>query len=1154
VNRPLHLQGDQRRAVEPRECVWLAASAGTGKTQVLASRVLRLLLRPDTEPSQILCLTFTKAGATEMAVRVSETLARWVRLPNRALAEELTAIGAPIDPATRERARTLFARVLDTPGGGLRIETIHAFAQYLLASFPEEAGLAPGATPMEDRERDLLSRRVLERLHRELVAGGRHDLLNAMSALSLRHGPAAVLPWLMRCAEAIELWLGPAQWTPPFADRLGRLLDMPAGADEAWAAAACSDEVFPRDALEACLKSLRNWDAATGREAVAFGEAWLAFDASARLDAIDSFFGTFLVKKDGAPKKMGSLAKADLSLPGNLQLVADAVAAVVARRQLLRLRDIAVPALELGRTFALRWDEAKRREGLVDFDDQIAMAARLLRDSAASDWIRYKLDRQFEHVLIDEAQDTNADQWRIIQALIDDFFDGLAAHDGRARTIFTVGDTKQAIFGFQGTSPRNFLSARDVVDRRMDAAAENAAEFGAPVSARRLQHCGLVESFRTAAPVLDFVDELVRSIGPGQFGLEGDYADHVGEDRPGQVVLWNLVTAEQDDEADPAEPEDADADRAGWIASHEWAVADRIADQIACWMKDGYPLVKGTARLAKPGDVMVLVRKRRELAGLIVARLYARGVPVAGVDRLRIGNPLAVKDLLAAVRFAAQPLDDLTLANLLVSPLCGWSQDELLEHGYRPPGRNLWDHLKVARHPRVMATVEHLRELLSRADFEPPLALLTWLLTGPFEGRRKLVARLGSEVGDPIEELLNAAAAFAASQTVSLQGFIRWFDAGTGEVKREAEGQGDTVRVLTVHGAKGLQAPLVILADAAIPPDTSKDLSLAETPLGGGERRQVPIPGFRKDEIVGRLADARDEAKAAAMEEHWRLLYVAMTRAEEGLFIAGSLPRSAKGGAHPDSWHARAESLFEKDEALDDPVWGARWERGSLPPRPARAGEPPVQKKVAIPDWALEPVGAEPSPPRPLAPSSLGQEDEGEPPARSDAAVAAARRGSLIHGLLERLPQTEPPLRERAGSAWLARHAADLPEAERDDMLASVLALMSDKRFAEFFGHGSLAEVPFSAVVGGKVVQGCIDRLVLSEGRVSAVDFKTTRQPPAGIAEVPAATLRQMAAYHAALKAIYPDRRVEIALLYTRTPLLVPVPEEMLDEHMPAAR
>ncbi|WP_133365181.1 double-strand break repair helicase AddA [Qipengyuania sediminis] len=1136
------LVGAQLGAVDPRDSVWLSASAGTGKTEVLSARVLRLLLEEGTEPGDILCLTFTKAGAAEMAVRVNARLASWVRMDDAALGRELAHVGASIDPATRDRARALFARVLDCPGGGLRIDTIHAFAQWLLGAFPGEAAILPGTRAIDDRERALLMDEVLT----ELIAGADAETLAAIEVMSLRHGPSGVRKWLMRCADAIELWEGPGGWQPPLRDRVTGLLGLASDVTLADCAALCGDDRFPMAALARAIAANRAWGTKTGLACAEVLERWRAGTADQRLADLDTFYGSLLTK-EGAPKCLANLAKCDAEYEATVAEIAAGIEAAADLARLVALADFLTQQLAAGRRFALMWQAAKAREGLVDFDDLIRKAASLLQDRAMADWIRYKLDRRFDHILIDEAQDTNRAQWQIIDALTEEFFAGAGASNAQVRTIFTVGDTKQAIFGFQGTSPRNFLAARDRVDERMRGLVEASRSLRAKSQPRDLQTLDLDRSFRTAAPVLEFVDRAIAAIGYAQLGLDRPPPPHIGQDRPGVVGLWDLVI---DGTSEPGEDEE-EGEAAGWLARHDRMLADCIARQVKCWFDDGFPLVKNSARRAGPGDVMVLVRKRRELAALIVARLYAHGVPVAGVDRLRLGAPLAVQDLVAALRFAVQPLDDLTLASLLVSPLIGWSQEELLAHGYRPPGRRLWHHLREAKDATVAATVETLRAIMRRADYDSPQALLHWMLTGPMDGRRRLVARLGREANDPIDELLNAANAYASAHTASLQGFLRWFDAGANdpgaELKREADAGAGQVRVMTVHGSKGLQAPIVILADTAIAPDTPDELELAEVVLGRETGRRVPIPPLRKAERAGMLASAHAGATAELMEEHWRLLYVAMTRAEEALFIAGSLgPKQAgKGEAPPDSWYAKLRPLFEA-KPLPSEIWGQERRWGALAPLPAAAPGAEASA-VALPDWALQPAPVQPRLPRPLAPSGLGEADGADPPLPPEVTAAAARRGQLIHALLERLPQVPQGDRTARAAAWLARQAPELPDEDRAEIATRALGVLAAPEFAALFGPGSLAEVPLAALVGGQVIAGTADRLLVTAEAVTVCDFKTARRPPSTPGEVPPATLRQMAAYVAALEAIYPGRAVRAVVLYTQAPRLIALPPDVME-------
>lgn len=1151
---PLH--GNQMRAVAPDETVWLSASAGTGKTQVLSSRVLRLLLTPHVDPSQILCLTFTKAGATEMAARINGTLADWVRMPDAELAQRLDAIGAAIDPDTRAHARTLFASVLDCPGGGLRIDTIHAFAQWLLAAFPHEAGLTPGTRPMEDRDRALLLRQVLADL---LVSAesdplGDPQLLTALSDLSLRMGPDDVEGYLLRCAEAREAWFGPGAWQEPMRPRIHALLGLPQDADDAALAELCADAAFDTVSLRRCLEINREWSAKTGRESAATIAAWLAGSPAERLAGLDALQAVFLTAK-GTLRSTTSLDKIDPGYAGYAENVVTAILAVAELRALLGLADRLVPALRLGRAFALAWEAAKEREGLIDFDDQIRRAAELLATPALGDWIRYKLDRRFDHILVDEAQDTNAAQWRIIDALTGDFFAGEGQRGGIMRTLFVVGDYKQAIFRFQGTSPENFEAARQRVKDALAGAAENARALPIPdrQKPRPLREYGLDRSFRTAQPVLDFVDGAIEQIGHAAFGLPDAPERHEGETRPGYVALWRPIGQQAGDFDDFEESEEGPE---GWLSRPDRQLAEKIAQQVRQWLNEngpGFTLVKGGERRAGAGDIMVLVRKRRELAGLIVARLHAAGVPVAGVDRLRLGAPLAVRDLVAALRFAAQPLDDLNLAALLVSPLVGWTQEQLLEHGYRAKHVRLWEHLRPASHPEVASAMVLLLDLLGRADYSVPQALLHWLLVGPWQGRRKLVARLGREANDPIDELLNAAGAFTVAGTPSLTGFLNWFDAGDGELKREAGSGAGLVRVMTVHGSKGLQAPIVILADATGNPASKMgvriDLADPHDP-----RRTIPLPGLRKDERAGRIAAEQARVELAEAQEHWRLLYVAMTRAEEALFIGGALASREKEPAEG-SWYARLRALFGANDWLEDPLWTARLEWGAQAPSVAvESAIADLPLPAPLPRWLYSPPVAEPRPSRPLAPSALGEDTSADPPWPPTAGMVAARRGILTHRLLERLPDVPEPERHAAGTRWLARNAAELDEADRAALLDSALAVIVHPDWAELFSSAGLAEVPIAALVGGQVVAGTIDRLLVEPQRIRIVDFKTARRPPASVEQVPVAILRQMAAYVAALEAAYPGRAVEAALLYTAVPRLLALPDDRLAPHKHALR
>lgn len=1132
--RPLPpLRGEQRRASAPDAHVWLSASAGTGKTQVLSARVFRLLLR-GVDPAAILCLTFTKAGAAEMAARVSQRLAAWVRMKDRDLFADLQALGEAADPAQRDRARTLFAKVLDAPGGGLRIQTIHGFCQSLLAAFPTEAGLVPGFRPMEAREEGVLARATLADLLVTAEREGRAGPVEAIGKLSLRLGEMGAERFLNDCARAgpalEQLPSGIQQW-------LRHALDLPSGDVEEHIRTACDDDLIDRTALEAISQLNASWATKNGLARAETISLWLAAGAEERAETLEKLHLVW-AKADGDPRSFGKgQAPVDPAYADLATRLHGRCAELLSLRVRAAYADLLAEALTVGREYARAYTATKRRGGLVDFDDLIAATIGLLDQPGIGEWVRFKLDQTTEHVLIDEAQDTNVAQWRIVRALVDEYFVGRGVYAPSVRTLFTVGDHKQAIFGFQGTDPINFRAAELHFARK---AADVRGHDRMPDDERGLpfERLSLVSSFRSTRPILQFVDAAIETLEQDALGPGVELREHASEVRgPGIVELWPpIVSGEVEEEG----PED-------WIDDAVRRNATRIARQIRGWLDQGV-MLESKGRPIRPEDIMILVKRRGEIAQLIVARLYAEGVPVAGVDRLRLNAPLAVQDLLAAIRFVLQPDDDLSLASLLVSPLIGWTQEELLDRAI-PRAGSLWRHLSD-HHRDLLAPLD---AMLARADFSTPYRFLEELLSGPLGGRKRLLARLGEEARDPIEELLSAALEFETSSTPSLQRFLDWFDRGEVEVKREAEGVLNAVRVMTAHGAKGLQAPVVILADATADPDGTRGGNLMWAPEGAS----APIPVFppRASERAGPIADIVAATAARERQEHWRLFYVAATRAEERLVIAGSLgPKYRNSGPPEQSWHVAARQAFDALGVAAPDDKGVRTFHGDPPAAavtPQQPGTTQVPVPAALPDWAREVAPPEARPPRPLAPSSIGEDEVADPPP-TPAMRAAAERGRLIHGLFERLPSVDKDVHRSVADRWLSQVGGVADLTDRTRLTDVVCGILSDDRFAALFGPGSLGEAPISAIVdGGLVIAGTVDRLLVTADRVQVVDFKTGRVAPDRLEDVPSYHVRQMAAYVAALAVIFPDRVIEAALLYTAGPRMIALPPELLSRHKP---
>jgi ATP-dependent helicase/nuclease subunit A len=600
------------------------------------------------------------------------------------------------------------------------------------------------------------------------------------------------------------------------------------------------------------------------------------------------------------------------------------------------------------------------------------------------------------------------------------------------------------------------------------------------------------------------------------------------------VELWQPFAPELDEDGDEGEE--------SWITLRARQYADALAERIRDLVTEA-PYLPSTRHALTPGDVLVLVRSRSELASLIVARLFAAGVPVAGVDRLHLHEPLAVQDLLAAIKFAVQPNDDLSLACLLVSPLIGWDQDQLRALAYGRKG-TLWRKLRqrAAEFPEAYAA---LSELLRIADFTTPAVFLETILSGPMQGRRKLYSRLGMAARDPIDELLNSALEFERSETASLDRFVAWFSRGTVDVQRDPGRRGNEVRVMTVHGAKGLEAPVVILADA-----TADPAKLGRTPItldfelgAGGD---APLLRPKKEERCPPFEERILAEEKRDLEEHWRLLYVALTRAADRLIVGGVAPKPKADGteARPaNCWHAvveRAMALLDAAPA-DHGRWGAGLVHGAAGARKGKAKtEKAVQAATVVPSWTRAPAPPESRPPRPLAPSAIAADDESAPPP-SEAMRTAALRGTWIHQLLERLPSVEPADRAAAADRWLEKSAGVSDAAMRREIVEQVCGILSDERFSTLFGDASLGEAPLAATLpDGRVIAGTVDRLLIEADRICVIDFKTGRVP-ATEAEVPNAHRAQMHAYAEALRVIFPGREISASLLYTAGPKLIHV-------------
>ncbi|MDV7340511.1 double-strand break repair helicase AddA [Terasakiella sp. A23] len=1132
----------QRKASDPRASVWVAANAGTGKTKVLTDRVLSLMVT-GTKPQHILCLTFTKAAAAEMSNRIADKLGEWSIMSDAALQAALEdLLTRPAKPEEFTLARQLFAYVLDTPGG-MQIQTIHAFCQSLLRRFPLEAEIAPHFQVMDERSAAELLKKAQDDILIDARLGRTPDLHEALRIVT-SHIHETAFPELMgalagergRLRRVLDYHGGVRKLVARLAELMElNITDTPARIIEKASEQDSFDALGLRVAIDGLLNGSKT---DRGRGEVLAG--WLNATQAERLDKFDDYANAFLTGK-GEVRKTLITKGAAAETPSAVDVLN--VEALRMMRTLTKIKAATTlqttnALLRIGKCLLDSYEKYKRGAAQLDYDDLILKTRDLLTRENVP-WVLYKLDGGIEHVLVDEAQDTNPDQWRVIEALTQEFFAGIGTHEEDSpRTIFAVGDVKQSIYSFQGADPAEFERMKNLFAEHVPQAEQDWREVPMTVS------------FRSTRAVLQAVDAIFSDPVVAQ-GVEIDDTIHHDAWRAkdgGLVEVWPAI------KPSPANPSPA------WKPPVERIQADspraRLAKLIAKRIHKML-LTKETleakGRPIEAGDVMVLVRRRSGFVEELVRALKELDVPVAGVDRMVLNEQMAVMDLVALGRFLLQPDDDLQLACVLKGPLLGMTDEDLFDLAYKRKG-SLWSSLRDRAKSDLHFHQAHsyLADLMGRTDYVRPFELFTYVLTA-LDGRKKLISRLGVEAEDPLNEFLDLALQFERSHAPALEGFLAWLETGDTEVKRDLEqASHNAVRVMTVHGAKGLQAPIVFMPDTLQAPTMGAKLFWPRDPDEEEELFIWPP----KSEYMEDLSKAEKERlNQKRDEEYRRLLYVALTRAEDRLYVCGW---ETKRAAPANCWYNLIkDGLSGVAEELDDAFLDTAEESDeSQLLRLTCAQEKEVKVETGpsqldlvqepLPDWAKSKPGMEPSPPKPLAPS---KPIEPEPATRSplgDDHGYRFKRGNIIHALLQTLPELPEDQRDGAARTYLRGANLDLSETQQEEIAAETLRVLCDEEFAEVFSPNSQAEVPIVGEVAGRVISAQVDRLLVKDDEVVVIDYKTNRPPPRTVKKVPTVYINQMKAYKQALELIYPDKPVRCVLLWTDTPKLMEIPDGML--------
>ncbi|WP_294227815.1 double-strand break repair helicase AddA [uncultured Shimia sp.] len=1109
----------QITAARPDASTWLSANAGSGKTRVLTDRVARLLLE-GVLPQHILCLTYTKAAASEMQNRLFQRLGSWAMKSDDSLQTELKDLGVVGKSASEDlkNARTLFARAIETPGG-LKIQTIHSFCASMLRRFPLEAGVSPLFSEMEDRAAVLLREEIVEQMAEGTDAPLIHDLAVHFTGASLEDLTADI------CRNADKLR------HPMSESELCSLLGLPEGYDHS----AVQADVFlggEWDLIQQLIGVLLT-GGKTDAGAATKLKSISSMDSTA-LPVLESVFLTgkgakepFCAKLDTFPTKALRTNHADLM--ERIKPLMLRVEDTRARRLALQAKDRSAALHAFAANFLTRYDSAKQHRGWLDFDDLILRARNLLNEPSVAEWVLYRLDGGIDHILVDEAQDTSPVQWQVIERLAQEFTSGSGARDDDTRTIFVVGDKKQSIYSFQGADPAEFDRMRDEFAARLQP------------TERQLQDLSLEYSFRSSPAVLNLVDKCFENHAAAGFPT-GNRHIAFNDDMPGRVDLWPVVEpvakAEKDDWFDPV-------DRLG-DTHHTVILADRIAAQIKRMITQDTIADKRDPdgaylqRKVEPGDFLILVQRRSDLFHEIIRACKLHGLPIAGADRLKVGGEMAVRDLGALLSFLATPEDDLSLATILRSPLFGWSEQALFDLAHhRAPKTYLWAALRDRgeEFPHTMAVLNDLR---ANTDFLRPYDLIERVLTR-HKGRRAFLARLGAEAEDGINALLTQALAFEKSSVPSLTGFLQWMQTDDLEIKRQMDSATNRIRVMTVHGSKGLEAPIVIM------PDTGKRLIKTDAPIvpvGGAALWNMP-----SDSAPAPLTSAREAMAEAQAAERLRLLYVAMTRAEKWLIVAaaGDLGKDGK------TWYDTIRTAMTASDAAPcqfEGGKGLRLDHGDWAGTVTASETSTVSNNTDVPEFLKTPVSAPILQSATLSPSDLGGAKAlgGEHGLDQDAAM---QRGTWLHLLLEHLPIYPQSKWQDIATSLLQDDLIDMPGGQFSDLLAEATHALTKPELTWIFDPAALAEVPVTADLGSNRLHGIIDRLVIQDDCIWAIDFKTNATVPTSANTTPDGILRQMGAYTHALEQIF-DTPIKTAILWTATAELMELPHDLVTKSLAA--
>ncbi|WP_375604517.1 UvrD-helicase domain-containing protein [Wolbachia endosymbiont of Anurida maritima] len=1116
-------------AINPNFSVWVNASAGTGKTKILIDRVLRLLLE---NKRNILCLTFTNAAANEMENRIHSTLSRWAICSGSELIMDLeqldffpmypylssqcVTLGSRKNEALDRylaRARRLFSELENL---GLTIQTIHAFCYKLISSFPIEAGIAPNCTLSECKElHPIIFNKVL---HNETVQDDinsiateidENKLRDLLYTLCIKRALSVIqvadtgiyeentcvisnsLEYIKDKLNAPDGIHDLQSETTEYIKRLAEILSEGSKRDQSYSAMLYSAVIPARDAGIQKKRTSVSYSDDTGME---------------RKDTrIENLAKVFLKSESHEKKSISSIAtKSILEKFKDAEQIIESVQNVV----FTHIKDInsyqifkrTSSLFSIFKVYVDLYSSEKSKNALLDYNDIIDLATNLLSDPDHKDWILFNLDQKIDHILVDEAQDNSISQWKIITNLCDEFFAG----NDEKRTLFVVGDVKQSIYRFQGANPHLFNYMQQY--------------FHTKTGGRDWISCQLEKSFRSTPEVLMLVDRIFNN-----FRAEISFVDneikHVlhRENDQGYIEIWPALPK--------CKEKEQQALQIPLTCRENYIITDRllaqtIANRIHNWLNEGRILV-AKDRHIEPRDIMILVRQRNVLVDYIISELKKANVPVVGRDYFRIMDYIAVQDLIALAEFLLLPANDLALANALKSPLFNFTEDDLFNIAYDRKEHSLWERLQDY-HGVIYSELNYLINL-SRT--ESPLALFTHILR---TGKKKFAARLGLECFEVLDEFMNLVLQF---ENPSLQAFVQWIKENNPEIKNDMQSERNAVRIMTIHKSKGLQAPIVFLVDTNTVPRNSESIIFdgTEVPFWCGKNNNAYCDQVKR------------EKKLEDYNEYLRLLYVALTRAEDELYILSKEP------VQKGSWYdliTQYGEPYEKKQAYLQPIFKEKVEvlcvnanypyiykkRDyfdvpviSLPPNLSMSFQCLTLEKEEKPasathsSMSFQHVTLEPGEKKPVS----GYLDDNK---RGTGMTDGYARGLIIHSILQYMPKIEKERRKN----WVRKYLDNINTSEdKDEIYSKILAF--NEKYGYLFDLEGKSEITLSGIIDGKSVLVRLDRLCITQDKAIIIDYKSHRNVSvSSLNEIK----KQMLTYKTLVQEISPNKQVEFMVIW----------------------